>query len=97
MNSAPSSVSRFISGVAAARASAASIVVPKLGNAIDIHIGLRNIGARARADDVRLHVAAHARHRMCQRAVDFQPVLHELLVGSPGLAGQQADDFDHAA
>ena len=54
----PSSVSRFISGEAAARVSAASILVPKFGDPIDLHIGLRDVRARARADDVRLDVAA---------------------------------------
>ncbi len=97
MNNAPSSVSRFISGDAAARDQRRLVVVPQLGNAIDLDIGLGNVQPRTRADDVRLNIAPHTRHRVRQRPVHLQPVLHELRVRQFGLAREQANDLDHAA
>ena len=70
MNSAPSSVSALHLGCGGGALQRRLIVVPQLGDAIDLDIGFRDVGAGARADDVRLHVAADAGHRMRQRSVD---------------------------
>ena len=58
-------------------------------------IGFRNVGARARADDVRLHVASDARHGQRKRPMYLQPVLDELLMRQFGPAGEQSQNLDH--
>ncbi len=50
------------------------------GDPIDLDVGLRNIGPRAGADDVRLSRNANARHLLRQRSVDVEPVIDELLM-----------------
>src|SRR5665213_2000004 len=65
------------------------VIVPQLGNAIDFDAGIGDVGAGARAGDVRLHVAPYARYRMRQWSVNLQPVADELLVGDAFLAGEQ--------
>src|SRR5262249_13104208 len=65
------------------------------GNAVDFERGLRNIAAASHAVDMVLHIATQAGHRMRQRTVHLDPVLHELLVAPAVFAGQQADRLDH--
>src|SRR5262245_58906335 len=72
-----------------------AVVVPELGDAVDIHGGGGNVGPRALGDDVRLHVAPDPRYRVRQGGVNLQPVFHELLVSQAFLARQQPYALEH--
>src|SRR5215831_13660037 len=72
-----------------------AVVVPKLGDAVDLDRRRGDVGARRLLADVRLHVAPESRHGMGERRVDVDPVPHELLVGEAGLAREERDALDH--
>ena len=95
MNSAPSACSRFGLGRRVGAFHCGPVVVPELGDAIDLDIGRGNVGTRPFFDNVRLHIAPHPRHRMGQRCVHLEPMLDEVFVREPFLAGQQSYALDH--
>ena len=64
------------------------IVVPKLGDAVDLDLSRWDVGARPLGQDVRLNIAAHTRDSMCQRRVNLVPMLDEFFVAEPVFAGQ---------
>ncbi len=64
------------------------VVVPKLGDAVDVDIGRLDVDPRPLAEDVRLHVAAHTWNGMGQGRVNLVPVLDEVFMAEPVLAGQ---------
>src|SRR3984893_14810778 len=72
-----------------------SVVVPELGDAVDLDIGCRNVGTRALGDNMRLHIATHPRHRVGKRRMHLEPVLDEVFVRQAVLTGQQSDALDH--
>src|SRR5262249_5004016 len=74
---------------------ALAVVVPELGDAVDLDADRRDVRSPALVDDVRLHVAPDPPHLQRERAVDLEAVLHELLVGHSRLADQQRDGLDH--
>lgn len=78
MKSAPSACSAFISGEARARHRLA-VVVPELGDAVDLDADRRDVRGPALVDDVGLDVAAEPRHLQRERCVDLEPVPDELL------------------
>jgi hypothetical protein len=61
----------------------------------DVHVDGRDVRPPALLHDVRLHVAEEPRHRVGQRGVHLDPVLHELLVRDAVPPGQQREALDH--
>src|SRR5215831_147610 len=74
-----------------------AVVVPKLGDAVDLDRRGGDVGARRLLADVRLHVASEPRHGVSERGVDVDPVPHELLVGQASLTREKRDALDHGS
>ena len=93
MKSAPSEGLGLRRGVSAGHGGA--VVVPELGDAVDLDRRRGDVGVRRLLADVRLHVTPESRHGVGERRVDVDPVPHELLVGQAGLAREERDALDH--
>jgi hypothetical protein len=95
MNRAPSAWSGPDLGGGDRPGHALPIVVPELGDAVDLPVQRGNVGAWALLHDVRLYVAPQTRHGMGKRRVNVDPVPDELLVRQVGPTNQQRDALDH--